>query len=289
MTNIGPKRRKGPARRSEPLVPLDASTDAAPGISRRSGQLRRSLPPPRRRRGSDQVLAALGLLVVGAVVALGIQRLAEGPAPSASSAPSTAPSDDTGDLPSDDAGASDGPDESVAPVSPILEARMPTTISGVTLTIQSAADATSLSNGPNGRALNAAVVHLGKQASDLEIALAYDGAGSLDLTIIGFRANGVDAATMRTAVLEAWLAAGTPGVTTSSVTLSGTAMTKISYGDGGDDEYVLTVGDGVFVLETSDTTLAQSAASAITGTATAPSFTPAPIPPSAAPTSTTSP
>lgn len=283
MTPPSPKRRRGSARRSEQLIPLDASTDAAAGISRRSGQLRRSLPPPRRRRGSDQVLAAIGLVVVGAVVVLGIQRLTEGPAPVASSAPSAQPSDDTGAIPSD------APDQSVAPLSPILEARMPTTIDGVTLTIQSAVDATTLSNGPSGRALNAAVTHLGKQASDLEIALAYDGSGSLDLTIIGFRSAGIDAATMQKAVLEAWLAAGTPGVATSTVTLSGTEMTKVSYGDGGDDEYVLTVSDSVFVLETADTTLAQSAASTITGAGVAPSSTPAPISPSPAPTSTTSP
>ena len=149
------------------------------------------------------------------------------------------------------------------PVSPVLEGRIPTSIDDVTLTIQSAVDATNLSNGPDGRALDAAVVRLGKQASDLEIALADDESGTLDLNIIGFRADGIAATDMRKAVLEAWLAAGTAGVTSSTLTISGADVTKVSYGDGGADEYVLTVGDSVFIVETADATLAQSAASAI--------------------------
>jgi hypothetical protein len=212
--------------------------------------------------------------MVGAFAAFGVQSLFQGPAPAASGAPSAAATDasggtgstaDTGGLPSD------VPVDSVPPVSPVLESRIPTSIDDVTLTIQSAVDATSLSNGPDGRALDAAVVRLGKQASDLEIALADDQSGSLDLSIIGFRANGVAAADMRKAVLEAWLAAETPGVTTSSLTISGADVTKVSYGDGGADEYVLTVGDSVFIVETSDPTLAQSTASAILAPVASPS------------------
>jgi hypothetical protein len=197
---------------------------------------------------------------VGGLGALGVQSLLAGPAPSATSAPSAAPTDDTAAVPSDAPTDSVAP---VAPVSPVLENRLPKTIAGVDLTVQSAVDATNLSNGPNGRALNATMVRLGKQPSDLEIALAFDQSGSLDLTIIGFRADGVASGEIRTAVMDAWLAAGTPGVVTSSVALSGAQATKLSYGDGGADEYVLTIDDSVFVLETSDVTLAQSAASAL--------------------------
>gem|GEM_PF-3788309 len=220
------------------------------------------------------MLAAIALLMVGAFAAFGIQSLFQGPAPATSGAPSAAATDDSG-VPADtsDTGAlpSDVPQDSVAPVSPVLEGRIPTSIDDVTLTIQSAVDATNLGSGPDGRALDAAVVRLGKQASDLEIALADDQSGSLDLTIIGFRADGVAAVDMRKAVLEAWLAAGTPGVTSSSLTISGADVTKVSYGDGGADEYVLTVGDSVFILETSDATLAQSAASAILAPVSSPS------------------
>jgi hypothetical protein len=218
------------------------------------------MPPRRGRRTTDQILGALALLMVGAFAAFAVQSLLAGPAPGASSAPSAAPTGDTGDtgdIPSD------APQDSVTPASPVLENRIPTSINGVTLSIQSALDATSLSGGPDGRALDAAVVALGKQASDLEVAVADDETSSIDLTIIGFRVDGIPAAEIRKAVLEAWLAAGTSGVASSTIAVSGTAVTKISYGDGGADEYVLTIGDSVFVLETTDAALAQSAAAAL--------------------------
>ncbi|MEA2674009.1 MAG: hypothetical protein QOI92_1201, partial [Chloroflexota bacterium] len=183
--------------------------------------------------------------------------------PATSSAPSAAPTDDTGNAGATGDIPSDAPGDSVSPASPVLENHIPTSINGVTLSIQSAVDATSLSSGPDGRALDAAVMALGKQGSDLEVAVADDQTTSIDLTIIGFRVDGIAAAEIRKAVLEAWLAAGTSGVTTSTIAMSGTPVTKVSYGDGGADEYVLTIGDSVFVLETTDASLAQSAAAAL--------------------------
>jgi hypothetical protein len=243
--------------------------------ARRPSQPGRSVPPHRRRRTTDQILGAVALLMVGAFAAFGVQRLLQGPGPAASSAPSAAPTDDTsntGDAGATDAIPSDGPQDSVTPASPILERRIPTSINGVTLSIQSAIDATSLSGGPDGRALDAAVVALGKQASDLEVAVADDQTASIDLTIIGFRVDGIAAAEIRKAVMEAWLAAGTSGVATSSIAVSGTPVTKVSYGDGGADEYVLTIGDSVFVLETTDAALAQSAAAALITPSAAPTI-----------------
>jgi hypothetical protein len=221
------------------------------------------MPPRRGRRTTDQILGALALLMVGAFAAFAVQSLLAGSAPGASSAPSAAPTNDTSDTGDTGDIPSDAPQDSVTPASPVLENRIPTSINGVTLSIQSALDATSLSGGPDGRALDAAVVALGKQASDLEVAVADDETSSIDLTIIGFRVDGISAAEIRKAVLEAWLAAGTSGVASSTIAVSGTAVTKVSYGDGGADEYVLTIGDSVFVLETTDAALAQSAAAAL--------------------------
>lgn len=233
-----------------------------PAFEPDAGAARETALRRRRRQRTDQVLAAVGLVIVGAFVALGGQSLLQGPGPTASGAATTAPTsqatDDTGAIPTD------LPADSVVPVSPILEARMPTAIDDVTLSIQSAVDATNLSNGPDGRALDAAIVGLGKQASDLEIAVANDDSGTLDLTILGFRVDGIAGADVRKAVLEAWLAAGTPGVASSTVTLSGAQTTKVSYGDEGPDEYVLTLGDSVFVVETTDASLAAAAAAALT-------------------------
>ena len=234
------------------------------------------MPPRRRRRTADQILGAVALLMVGAFAAFGVQGLLAGPAPAASSAPSAAPTDDTSATGDTGVIPSNAPADSVSPASPVLESRIPASINGVTLSIQSAIDATSLSSGPDGRALDAAVVALGKQASDLEVAVANDQTASIDLTIIGFRVDGIAAAEIRKAVMDAWLAAGTPGVATSTIAVSGTQVTKVSYGDGGADEYVLSIGDSVFVLETTDAALAQSAAAAL-------------ITPSASPTTPASP
>jgi hypothetical protein len=223
------------------------------------------LPPPRRNRGTEPILGGIALLIVGVLAGAGIVGLMNG-RPStagASDAPSGAPSA----LPTDDPAAlgSDAPAESTGPASPILEARMPTQVGDTALTVQSAVDATTLTSGPDGRALNAAVVHLGKQASDLELAYAFDESGATDLTVLGFRVDGIDAAAMRSVVLSAWLAAETPGVTSSSLSWSGTSVTKLEYGDDGPDEYVLTVGDSVYVVETGDPAVAQDAAAAIVG------------------------
>jgi hypothetical protein len=229
-------------------------------------------PPPRSprapRNGPDRALVAVVLIVVGGLAVAGLFGLMQGQRPAAgqSGAPLAAATDDTGDLPTDDLGT-DVPQDSSAPVSPVLEARIPATVDDVSLTVQSAVDATNLSSGPDGRALNAAMVHLGKQASDLEIAIAYDETGSLDIQIIGFRANGVTATAMRDVVLSAWLSATTPGVTSTHLSWSGADVTKYSYGDQGPDEYVVIAGDSVFVVETSDATVAQEAGTAILGPA----------------------
>ncbi|HYK96594.1 MAG TPA: hypothetical protein VE011_12145 [Candidatus Dormibacteraeota bacterium] len=263
-----PPRRRG-KRRPVERIAFDPDADIARQAGpRRTGEVRRPLSPNRRRQRTDQVLAAVGLLIVGALVALGGQSLLQGPAPIASGAATSAPTsqatNDTGAIPSD------LPAGSIAPVSPVLEARMPTTIDDVTLSVQYAVDATNLSSGPDARALDAAIVGLGKQASDLEIAVANDQSGTLDLAVLGFRVNGLTATDVRKAVLEAWLAAGTPGVTSSTITLAGAQVTRVSYGDSGPDEYVLTIDDSVFVLETTDASLAQAAAAALISPSSAP-------------------
>jgi len=249
----------------------------------RSKTIRRdSAPPPRGGQRTNQILAVAGLLIVGALVALSAEKLAgtAGTA-TASATPADSFALDTSPAPSDDASAS------ISPASPILEGQIPKAVNGVTLTTLSATDATNLSNSPNGRAMNAAVIKLGKTAADLELALSYDGSGSLDLSIIGFRVDGVDAATLTPLVLDTWLAANTAGVTSTSVLLSGTTATEVSYGDSGTNEYLIVHGDSVFVIETADQSLAATITAAITGTTGATSsaapppssgVSPAPVP-----------
>jgi len=140
---------------------------------------------------------------------------------------------------------------------------MPHAVNGTTLTVQSTTNATSLGGDPSSRALNAAVMSLGKKPGDLEIAEAYDASGSLALTILGFRVAGVDPTKLRSVVLEAWLSINTPGVTSSSVSLSGTSSTKVSYGDGGPNDFVFVHADSLFVVVTADQSLAANAVAAM--------------------------
>ena len=151
---------------------------------------------------------------------------------------------------------------------------MPRAIDGTVLTIKSATNAASLGGDPSSRALSAAMTSLGKKPGDLEIAEAYDASGALALTVLGFRVPGVDPVKLRTVVLEAWLSTRTPGVTSSSTTLSGTPSTQVSYGDGGPSNYVFVHGDSTFVVVTSDQALAVSAVAAMA----APSPGPSPAP-----------
>jgi hypothetical protein len=152
----------------------------------------------------------------------------------------------------------------------VLEAEMPHAVNGTSLTVESATNATSLGSAPSNRALDAAVIELGKTASDLQIAEAYDPSGALAISVLGFRVAGVDPTKLRPLVLDAWLATGTPGVSTSSVNLLGTSSTKVSYGDSGPDEYVFVHGDSVFVVEAADQSLAANVATAVEAPAASP-------------------
>jgi hypothetical protein len=224
----------------------------------------------------------IGLLLVaaGAIAALSVERLvnnAPGPGTNAAAAPSATSSLAASPLASAVAVASTplavSPSlaPSPSPAAPLLEAEMPRAVNGTTLTTESATNATSLGNAPNGRALGAAVTNLGKKPGDLEIADAFDQSGSLALSILGFRLPGTDAATLRSVVLDAWLTVTSPGITSTSVSLSGTPSTKVSYGDGGPDQYVFVHGDSVFIIVTSDQSLAASAVAAMAVVSPSPS------------------
>ena len=242
----------------------------------RSKYRRRTSPPPAPRPRAvgltSVIVVGVVLVALGATLALGIERLlpsGSGTAAvtAASTAPSSAAAAPSGAASSPSASAqpaaSSAPSAAPSPAAPVLEAQMPHVINGTTLTIQSATNPASLGTNSSSRALSAAMASLGKKPGDLEIAEAYDPAGALALTVLGFRLAGVDPVKLRTVVLEAWLSTRTPGVTSSSVTLSGTPTTKVTYGDGGPTDFVLVHGDSTFVVVTSDQALAASAVAAI--------------------------
>jgi len=216
----------------------------------------RQAPPATIDGRTAGALALLVAIVIAAVVAFS-GALGGGPG-------SGTPSPDSSVLP----GSSDV--ASPSPASAVLEGLIPKQVDATTLTVNSATDASSIANDPTGRALDAAVLSLGKQPGNLEIGVAYDASGSVDLSIIGFRVSGVTAATLVPIILETWVASHVPGVTTTQVTLSGNPVTQVSYGDSGSNEYVFTFKDAVFVVETADSSLATDAVVAITGVSASP-------------------
>ena len=221
-----------------------------------------SPPSPRRTNPWAFVAVAIVFMVVGAALALSVERL-EGATPGAtakaSAGPSSAPRTAPSPLASAEAVASTAPTAVPSPAAPVLEAEMPRAVNGTPLTTESAIGAVSLGGSPNGRALSAAMTTLGKKPGDLEVAQALDPSRSLALSVLGFRLPGVDPAKLRPVVLDAWMSGKAPGVTSSSVSLSGTSATKVSYGDGGPDQYVFVFRDSVFVIVTADQALAASA------------------------------
>jgi hypothetical protein len=201
-------------------------------------------------------LALLVVIVIAAIVALAVGL---GGAPSGSPNPSSETSP----------GASDAL-PSASPASAVLESLIPQTVNGTTLTVQSLTGAANIARVPSGRAIDAAVLALGKQPTDLEIGYGADASGTIDLTIIGFRIPGISPDKLRPIILQTWLANQTPGVTTTQVNLGGNPVTQVSYGDSGADEYLFVFKDAVFVVETADSDLATQAVGAITGVLASP-------------------
>ena len=243
-----------------------------------------SVPPTRRAQPrTDQLWFGIIVFVLGATAAFVVDRVASTNAGSGTRAavvtsvsPSQVASAPTNAGPT--ATASAAPSAAPSQAAPALVAEMPRSVRGTTLSVQSATGTTSLGAGPSSRAMSAALTSLGKKPADLEIAEAYDASGTSTLSILGFRVPGLDPTRLEPVILDDWLSANTPGVTTTSISLSGTPATRVSYGDEGASEYVVVHGDSIFIVETADQSLAASAVAALA----APS-------PSASPTSSSSP
>ncbi len=180
------------------------------------------------------------------------------PPPPASAATSPAPSADGSAAPSTSAGAAQSAEPS-APA-PELEALLPESVDGTTLTRDSAVGADVLGTDAGVRSLSASLRSLGADPADLHIAEAYDPSGTLDLSILAFGIEGVDGAKLKSSVLTGWLSANDPGVKTSTVTLSGHEATAVDYGDEGAVSYVVVSDAAVVVIASADKSLATKAA-----------------------------
>ena len=180
--------------------------------------------------------------------------------PSAAATPAGSPSGS----PAASGEASAEPSQAVAsPVAPELEALMPRQVSGTILVVQSATGDQVLGTDAASKALVATLDSLGKKPTDLQIAQAYDEAGALDLTVLGFRLPGVSAEKLRPAVLQTWLFAGATGVVTKETTVSGVKVSQVSYGGSTSVSYVAVRKDAVIVVQSGDAALAAAALAAL--------------------------
>jgi hypothetical protein len=99
---------------------------------------------------------------------------------------------------------------------------------------------------------------VGKTPADLELAQAYDPASGLDVSLMAFRLKGVPATELQQAIGDG-LVAGSPALEKSVVTLSGKEVTKLASAEDGWNSYLYAQGDVVYIIGTSDETLAGTA------------------------------
>ncbi len=178
-------------------------------------------------------------------------------APATSGEP-TAPATSAEPTPTEAAVASGSPEPS--PAAPELLALLPDAIDGTPLTSGSAIGTDVLGNDTSGRAMIAALETLGKTPADLQLAQAYDETGTLDCYLVAFRIVGMPATELGPVIVSTWLSGSSPGVSTSTVTLGGRELTKVSYGADGPVSYVRASGEAVVVIATSDEALAGTVA-----------------------------
>lgn len=179
------------------------------------------------------------------------------PAPAASGSTAASPSP-ASPAPSASSGPSPSPSPSATPTSHVitdLEARLPKTVDGTAMSVDSVTGATALGTDATSQALIASLEALGKTSADLQIARARDPTGDRPIRLYAFRVVGVEAADLATAIVGAFRADATSAPTESQVTVGGRTLTKVTYSQG-PGEYLFGTADGVvFNIETTDESL----------------------------------
>ena len=152
------------------------------------------------------------------------------------------------------------PDTSDSPepeshVSPELEALLPKTWEGTTLTSQSWTGDTLLSDDGWSDAFTKFLDGAGKKPTDLFVAQAYDPTGAIDLTVAAFKITGVSSADVRNTLVTAWKA-DYPELATTTATIGGKEVTRGVFEDTGIDSYWYEHADLVYDVETADADMA---------------------------------
>lgn len=167
--------------------------------------------------------------------------------------------------PTDDASLLPDATDSAVPEShdaPALEALLPKSLNGTTLTSQSVTGDTLLSDDGWSNAFSTFLTGAGKTPTDLLFAQAYDPSGATDLTVGAYQISGVSAADVDKTVLKAWKANDT-ALTTKTATVGGKKVTQATIPSMSLDGYWYEHGDVVFEVETSDATVAANVLAAL--------------------------
>ena len=140
---------------------------------------------------------------------------------------------------------------------PALEALLPTSLAGVSLTVESQAGTDlATKSGP----FDTFLADLGRTRAEFWVASAY-AAGGLKAEIGAWRDKGVDPALLLTGFKKAVQASSTTPLTVAEETLSGRTVTRI--GDKGQltrgPIYVYARGDALLFVETTERALAEEA------------------------------
>ena len=140
-------------------------------------------------------------------------------------------------------------------LAPDLEARLPQSVDGTTLSIDSVTGATALGSDATSQALIASLADLGRTPDDLQIARARDPADERPIRLYAFRVPGVEESELAKIVSDALLANTESAPQLSQVTIGGVPVTKLTYSEG-PNEYLIEAADGVvFNIETTDEAL----------------------------------
>ena len=183
----------------------------------------------------------------------GSPRHSPTPVASGSTAASPAPSSRaTSPSPSPSPSPSETP---VSHVVPDLEARLPKTVDGTPMSIDSVTGATALGADATSQALIASLKALGKTPADLQIGRARDLTGDKPIRLYAFRAEGISQADLARAIVGAFRADATSAPTESQVTLAGHKVTTVTYSQGPAEYLFEGAGGVVFDIETTDEAL----------------------------------
>ncbi len=157
---------------------------------------------------------------------------------------------------------------------PALETILPTTVGGVALDVQSVDGSAILTDDGWSTTISDFLTSVDKTATDLHLAEASDPTQGIDVSIDVYHVPGVDGAALSDALLAAWKG-DNPDLVVTDVTLAGSAVKKIDFGqDGVPASYIYARDEYAFDIWTDDETLASEALAAVAASGVAPSATP---------------